>query len=63
MNKHHPAAVFYNSKITVDGRFKRKQRLRTIVEELNEQIRDASQELGLPNPKIKFPKDHSKRKK
>lgn len=57
------AAVFYNSKITVDGRFKRKQRLRTIVEELNEQIRDASQELGLPNPKIKFPKDHSKRKK
>lgn len=57
------AAVFYNSKITVDNRFKRKQKLRGIVEDLNEEIRLASHELGVPNPKIKMPKDPSKRKK
>lgn len=57
------AAVFYNSKITVDNRFKRKQRLHSIVEDLNDEIREVSHELGLPNPKIKMPKDPSKRKK
>lgn len=57
------AAVFYNSKITVDNRFKRKQKLRGIVEDLNEEIRLTSHELGVPNPKTKMPKDPSKRKK
>lgn len=48
--------VFFNSKVTVDNRRKKINKLQDLVGEINDELKEVSQELGLPFPKIKLPK-------
>ncbi|KAF1682177.1 MULTISPECIES: hypothetical protein [unclassified Veillonella] len=48
--------VFFNSKVTIDNRRKKINKLQELVGEINEELKEVSQELGLPFPKIKLPK-------
>ncbi|SUP44988.1 hypothetical protein [Veillonella criceti] len=55
-------AVFFNSKVTVDNRRKKIDKLQGLVAEINEELKDVSKELGVPFPKIKLPKSRKSKK-